>query len=109
MRSHYCGLVDETLTDVVVTGTKATGARLERMIKEFNLYPDTVKSQGIITAIDEMRDKYVGEMPTFWANSRSPSFCSVLMRRMRSPNRSFTLPRSAPPGAAGRDVLLPKY
>lgn len=35
-------------------------ARLERMIKEFNLYQDTVKSQGIITAIDEMRDKYVG-------------------------------------------------
>ena len=35
-------------------------ARLERMIKEFNLYGDTIKSQGIITAIDEMRDKYVG-------------------------------------------------
>jgi hypothetical protein len=35
-------------------------ARLERMIKEFGLYQDTVKSQGIITAIDEMRDKYVG-------------------------------------------------
>lgn len=34
--------------------------RLERMIKEFNLYPDTIKSQGIITAIDDMRDKYVG-------------------------------------------------
>jgi capsular polysaccharide biosynthesis protein len=35
-------------------------ARLEKMIKEFNLYESTVKSQGIITAIDEMRDKYVG-------------------------------------------------
>lgn len=35
-------------------------ARLERMIKEFNLYQDTVKSQGIITAIDEMGEKYVG-------------------------------------------------
>jgi uncharacterized protein involved in exopolysaccharide biosynthesis len=37
-----------------------TRTRLELVIKEFDLYPKTVSSQGMLWAVDDMRDKHVG-------------------------------------------------
>ena len=37
-----------------------TRARLEAVIKEYNLYPKIVESRGMGDACEEMRDKYVG-------------------------------------------------
>ncbi len=35
-------------------------ARLEKIIKENSLYPENIKSRGMVFTVDEMRDKYVG-------------------------------------------------
>ena len=37
-----------------------TRARLEAVIKEFHLYPKIVDSQGMLAAVEEMREKHVG-------------------------------------------------
>jgi hypothetical protein len=37
-----------------------TRARLEKVIREFNLYPKIVDSRGMSDAVDEMRDKHIG-------------------------------------------------
>ena len=37
-----------------------TRARLETVIREFNLYPKIVESRGMSDAVEEMRDKHVG-------------------------------------------------
>ena len=37
-----------------------TRARLESVIKEYKLYPKIVDSQGMLAAVEEMRDKHVG-------------------------------------------------
>ncbi len=37
-----------------------TRARLEKVIREFNLYPKLVESRGMSDAVDEMRDKHIG-------------------------------------------------
>ena len=37
-----------------------TRARLEKVIREFNLYPKIVDSRGMSDAVDEMREKHIG-------------------------------------------------
>ncbi len=37
-----------------------TRARLEKVIREFNLYPKLVDSRGMSDAVDEMREKHIG-------------------------------------------------